>query len=81
MTMFPGPVSKAITRSRRDGRQVCDAANVQRHAVGLLMPVEQAIHIGDERRARASGRDVARTKIRHHRDSRSLGDHRGLADL
>ncbi len=65
----------------RDGRDVGDAADVERHAAAPRVAEEQVVHVGHQRRALPPGGDIARAKIGDDRHAGALRDHRGLADL
>ncbi len=68
-------------RAARNGRDVGDAADVEGHAAQAAMAEQQVVHERNQRRAVPSGRNVPGTEIGDHRNSGSLRDHRGLADL
>lgn len=55
--------------------------DIERGAAALRVAEQPVIHIRDQRRALAAGRDVARTEIRDDRQARALGEDGSFADL
>ncbi len=47
----------------------------------FVLPEQQVIDERHQRRALPARRDIARAKVRNHRDAGALRDHRRLADL
>ena len=85
MTMFPGPVSNAITCSgvARGGITVMLAMPPMFSAIRVRegMAKEKIVHKGNQRRPLTAGGDVARAEVGNHRDARALRDHRRFAQL
>src|ERR1035438_1166475 len=67
--------------ARGNDRNVGDATDIEGGAGAARMPEQQAVDEGNERRALATGGDIARAEIGDYRHSGALRDYRRLADL
>src|SRR5471032_3395884 len=67
--------------ARRQHREICDAADIQRDAILRRIAQEKKIRIRNQWRALSACGDVGDAEVGDARDAGAGGDDRGLADM